>query len=89
MPFGMVSGVGRGMGVSDGAEGRDGFGMNLGHPVVTSGDWRPCCVYSCARLFWGGLVLFGDCGAAACVLLRATRLRPTEPAWYGGHVNRL
>jgi len=42
MPCGMVSGVGRGMGVLD--EGGDrqrgggNFGVNLGHPIVTSGD---------------------------------------------------
>jgi len=41
MPFGMVSGVGRGMGVLDGmviVEGEGAvLGMNLGRPIVTSG----------------------------------------------------
>ena len=44
MPFGMVSGVGRGMCVLDGVvivegEGRDCFGVNLGRPIVTNGDF--------------------------------------------------
>jgi len=43
MPFGMVSGVGRGMAVLDGVvivegEGAD-FGMNLGRPILTNGDF--------------------------------------------------
>ena len=43
MPFGMVSGVSRGMSVFDGggdsrSEGAV-LGVNLGHPVVTSGDF--------------------------------------------------
>jgi len=36
MPFGVVSGVGQGMGVLDGveiAQGRDNFGLNLGVPL--------------------------------------------------------
>ena len=46
MPFGMVSGVGRGMGVLDGVvivkgEGAV-FGVNLGRPIVTNG--KICCV---------------------------------------------
>ena len=43
MPFGMVSGVGRGMGVLDGGRdrrrGRGRFGVNLGRPTVTSGNF--------------------------------------------------
>jgi len=42
MPFGMVSGVGRGIGASDGAviaEGKGQFGVNFGHPTVTNGDF--------------------------------------------------
>ena len=43
MPFGMVSGVGRGMGVLDGGGNRrrksGSFGVNLGRPIVTSGDF--------------------------------------------------
>jgi len=43
MPFGMVSGVGRGMGVLDGlviVEGeREVLGVNLGHLIVTIGDY--------------------------------------------------
>jgi len=43
MPFGMVSWFGRGMGVLDGggdrSRGRGSFGVNLGHPIVTSGDF--------------------------------------------------
>jgi len=41
MPFGMVSGIGRGMGVLDGAvivEGKGSFGVNFGRPIVTNGD---------------------------------------------------
>ena len=42
MPFRMVSGVSRGMGVVDGGgdrrRGRDSFEVNLGHPIVTNGD---------------------------------------------------
>ena len=42
-PFGVVSGVGRGMGVldfgGDHRRGRDSFGVNVGHPIVTSGDF--------------------------------------------------
>jgi len=41
MPLGMVSGVGRGMGVLDGVvivEGKGSLGVNLGHPIVTNGD---------------------------------------------------
>ena len=42
MPFGVVSGVGRGMGVLDGGgdhQRRDSFGVNLGRPIVTNGDF--------------------------------------------------
>ena len=43
MPFGVVNGVGRGMGVLDGGgdRRREGavFGVNLGHPVVISGNF--------------------------------------------------
>jgi len=43
MPFGMVSGVGRVMGVLDGGgehqRGRGSFGINLGCPTVTNGDF--------------------------------------------------
>ena len=43
MPFGMVSGVGRGMGVLDGGgdrpRRRGSFGVNLGRPIVTNGDF--------------------------------------------------
>jgi len=42
MPFGVVSGVGRGMGVIDGGGDRQAegavLGMNLGRPVVTNWD---------------------------------------------------
>jgi len=42
MPFGMVSGVGRGMGVLDGVVIVEGegtvLGVNLGRPIVTNGD---------------------------------------------------
>ena len=41
MPFGVVSGVGRGMGVSDEGgdrrRGKGSVGVNLGHPIVTNG----------------------------------------------------
>jgi len=43
MPFGMVSGVGRGIGVLDGGgdrrRKRDSFGANLGRPIVTNEDF--------------------------------------------------
>jgi len=43
MPFGMVSGVGRGMGVldqgGDHQRGRDSFGVNLGRSIVTIEDF--------------------------------------------------
>ena len=43
LPFGIVSGVGRGMGVldGDGYRRREGavLGLNLGRPVVTNGDF--------------------------------------------------
>jgi len=43
MPFGMVSGVGRGTGVLDGVviveEEGAGVGVNLGRPIVTNGDF--------------------------------------------------
>jgi len=43
MPFGMVSGFGRGMGVLDGGGNRrrtrDSFGDEFGRPVVTNGDF--------------------------------------------------
>jgi len=47
MPFGMVIGVGRGIGVLDGGDdrgrGRDSFGVNLGRPIVTNGTLRRGC----------------------------------------------
>jgi len=43
MPFRVVSGVGRGMGVLDGGgdrrRGRGSLGVNLGRPIVTNGDF--------------------------------------------------
>jgi len=43
MSFGMVSGVGLGMDVLNGGgdhqRGSGSFGVNLGHPIVTSGDF--------------------------------------------------
>ena len=44
MPFGMVSGVGRRIGVLDGVEiiereGRDSFGGKVGHHTVTNGNF--------------------------------------------------
>jgi len=48
MPFGVVSRVGRGMGVlyrvviveGEGAV----LGVNVGHPIVTTNQWGLCCV---------------------------------------------
>jgi len=41
MLFGFMSGVSRGMGVLDGGgdhrRGKDSFGENVGHPIVTNG----------------------------------------------------
>ena len=43
MPFGMVSGIGRGIGVLNGVmivkEEGTVLGLNLGRPIVTSGDF--------------------------------------------------
>jgi len=43
MSFGVMSGVGRGIGVLDGGgyhrRGRDSFGVKLGCPIVTNGDF--------------------------------------------------
>jgi len=43
MPYGMMSGIGRGMAVLDGlviVEGEGAvFGVNLGHPIVINGDF--------------------------------------------------
>jgi len=42
MPFGVVSGVGRGIGVLDGVkivEGRGSVRVNVRHPIVTNGDF--------------------------------------------------
>jgi len=39
MPFGMVSVVGRGMGDGDCRKGSGSVGVNLGHPIVMSGDF--------------------------------------------------
>ena len=43
MPFGVVSGVGRGMGILDGGGYRRWewavLGVNVGHPTVTNGDF--------------------------------------------------
>ena len=43
MPFGIVSGVGRGMGVLDGdgdhRRERHFWGVNFGHPVINNGDF--------------------------------------------------
>ena len=42
MPFGVVSGIGRGMGVLDGdgdRRRRGSLGVNEGHPIVASGDF--------------------------------------------------
>ena len=43
MPFGVASGVGRGMSVldkgGDRRRGRSNLGQNVGHPIVTNGDF--------------------------------------------------
>jgi len=72
MPFGVVSGVGLGMGVlnfgGDRRSGRGRFGVNLGCPIVTNGDllrrcdqavvWRgEWSVHSCVR--WNSTCLQG------------------------------
>ena len=48
MPFGMVSGVGLGMGVLDfgGDRRREGavWGVNLPRPIITNGDFVACIV---------------------------------------------
>ena len=57
MPFGMVSGVGRGMGVLDSVvivevEGAV-LGVNLGRPIVTDGDLRR----GFSQITLGGLIV--------------------------------
>jgi len=41
MPFGMISGVGQGIGVLDGSgrQERGSLGVNLRRPIVTNGDF--------------------------------------------------
>jgi len=63
MPFGMVNGVGRGIGVlgqgGDRRRGRAVLGVNLGRPIITNKDIRCIVVRElCAlpKLFRGGLV---------------------------------
>jgi len=62
MPFGVVSGVDRGMGVLDGSgyRRREGavLGLNLGHPIVTNGNFA-------TRLFAG----IGLNGVFACIFV--------------------
>jgi len=61
MPFGMVRGVGQGMGVLDGGgdrrRGRGSFGVNVGRPIVTNRAFttrssqttlRTCCCWDYA-----------------------------------------
>jgi len=47
MSFGVVSEVGRGMGVLNGSgdhkRGMGSLGVNLGHPIVTDGDFVKLC----------------------------------------------
>ena len=56
MPFGVVSGVGLGMGVldtdGDRRMGRGSFGVNVGCPIVTNGDLCCVVVWKCCRLVW-------------------------------------
>ena len=59
MPFGVVSGVGLGMGVldfgGDRRRGRSSLGVNLWRPIITNGDFvASLCVYSrsSCRLAW-------------------------------------
>ena len=64
MPFGVVSGVGLGMGVldfgGDRRRGRGSLGVNLWRPIVTNGDFVASCesAYSDRavvwRVEWGG-----------------------------------
>ena len=61
MPFGVVSGVGLGMGVLDfGVDrrrGRGSLGVNLWHPIVTNGDFvASLCgsAYSDRAVVWCG-----------------------------------
>jgi len=52
MPFVLASCVGRGMGVldegGDRRRGRGSFGVNLGRPIVTSGDF--VCLFVCVSV---------------------------------------
>jgi len=56
MPFGMVSGVGRGMGVLNGVVIVEGsFVVNLGRPIVTYGT----LLYSCVRVTCSSQITLG------------------------------
>jgi len=61
MPFRMVSGVGREMGVLDGGgdrrRERDSFGVNVGHPIVTNGNFMTYSLYrGNPKLLWDFLL---------------------------------
>ena len=60
MPFGVVSGVGRGIDVLDGdgyrRKGRGSFGANVGRPVVTIGT----LLHSCARATRSSQITLGE-----------------------------
>ena len=59
MPFGVVSGVSRGIGVLDRVEimEREGvvLGANVGHPIVTIATLLRCCAKLCASMWYCGV----------------------------------
>ena len=72
MPFGIVSGVGRGMGVLDGGgdrrKKRDSFGAESGRPVVTYGDFvaRLCESDALFPNYFGKGGLVQRCPSVSC-----------------------
>jgi len=87
MPFGVVSGIGLGMGVldfgGDRRRGGDSFGMNVGHPIVTNGAFvASLCgsAYSDQAFVWHGK--WGG-PRHSCVRWKSTCLKGKGLFWHG------
>jgi len=85
MPFGVVSGVSRGMGVSDGRGDRRREAavlvVHVGHPIVTNGEFVAYRVVisqvsdaAFPELLWGGLLFWYVC-VCVCVEVLASQRR--------------